>query len=154
MTYRIRGLDPTPYRHLAGLSDAELARKGAVRMTVDSHPGFPCRVTLDDLDPGQTVLLVNHVSHEHGPYRASHAIFVGEAAQAPADYVDSIAPALDRRVLSLRAFDRHGMMADARLAQPGEADAAIRELLSDDAIDHIDAHNAVRGCFAARVDRA
>ena len=40
------------------------------------------------------------------------------------------------------------------LAQPGEADAAIRELLADPAIDHIDAHNATRGCFAARIERA
>jgi hypothetical protein len=46
------------------------------------------------------------------------------------------------------------MMQDAALAQPGEADAAIRGLLANEAIDHIDAHNAIRGCFAARVDRA
>ena len=154
MTYRIRGLDPNPYRPLMGLSDAALATKGASRMTVDSKPGFPCRVTLEDLEPGTSVLLLNHVSHEDGPYRASHAIFVSESASAAADYEDSIPPALDRRILSLRAFDEDGMMIDARLAQPGDADAAIRTMLADAAVDHIDAHNAVRGCFAARVERA
>jgi hypothetical protein len=46
------------------------------------------------------------------------------------------------------------MMQDAALAQPGEADAVIRRLLADEEIDHIDAHNAIRGCFAARVERA
>lgn len=153
MTYRIRGIDPAPYRRLAGLSDPELAQKGAVRMIVDSRPGYPCRVTLDDVEPGKTVLLVNHVSHEGGPYRASHAIFVSEDAAEPAAYREAIPPALNRRVLSLRAFDRAGMMADARLVQPGEADAAIRELLANEEIHHIDAHNAVRGCFAARVER-
>jgi hypothetical protein len=40
------------------------------------------------------------------------------------------------------------------LAQPGEADATIRKMFTDDAVDHIDAHNATRGCFAARVERA
>jgi hypothetical protein len=153
MTYRIRGIDPAPYRWLAGLSDSELAEQGAVRMTADSHPGYPCRVTLDDVEPGQTVLLINHVSHQEGPYRASHAIFVSEHATEPADYRERIPPALDRRVLSLRAFDRSAMMVDARLVQPGHADAAIRELLANEAVDHIDAHNAVRGCFAARVER-
>jgi hypothetical protein len=46
------------------------------------------------------------------------------------------------------------MMTDAALAQPGEADPVIRRMLANDAVDHIDAHNAIRGCFAARVDRA
>ncbi|MEO7602329.1 MAG: DUF1203 domain-containing protein [Sphingomicrobium sp.] len=154
MTYRIRGLEPTPFRHLIGLPEAELASHGAVRMTVDSRPGFPCRITLDDVDPGATVLLINHVSHADGPYRASHAIFVSEGAPTPADFADSIPQALDRRVLSLRAFDGAGLMADARLAQPGEADEVIRAMLGNASVHHIDAHNAVRGCFAARVDRA
>lgn len=154
MTYRIRGLDPTPYRHLLGLSDADLVGEGAVRMIVDSKPGFPCRITLDDLEPGATALLVNHVSHEGGPYHASHAIFVSESASATAEYADSIPPALERRILSLRAFDTSGMMVEAALAQPGEADAVVRGLLANESVDHIDAHNAVRGCFAARIERA
>lgn len=154
MTYRIQGLDPAPYRHLFGLPDDDLARHGAVRMTADAHPGYPCRVLLDDVEPGRTVLLVNHVSHEGGPYHASHAIFVVEDDAIPATYLGSPPPALDRRVLSLRAFDGSGMMIDARLAQPGEADAALRAMLVEPAVDHVDAHNAVRGCFAARIERA
>jgi hypothetical protein len=45
------------------------------------------------------------------------------------------------------------MMIDAALAQPGEADVAIRRLLASELVDHIDAHNATRGCFAARIER-
>lgn len=155
MTYRIAGLDPNPFTHLFGLSDEEIAGRGAVRMVADARPGFPCRVTLDDVEPGETVLLVNHVSHDgNNPYRASHAIFVSENATEAAVYEDRVPPALDRRILSLRAFDANGMMADAALAQPGEADAVIRRLLSNETVDHIDAHNAIRGCFAALVERA
>ena len=103
---------------------------------------------------GETLLLLNHRSHDgDNPYRASHAIFVSESATEAAVYEDEIPPALDRRILSLRAFDKAGMMSDAALAQPGEADAVIRRLLADNAVDHIDAHNATRGCFAARVER-
>jgi hypothetical protein len=151
----ISGLDPSQFAHLVGLNDDELATHGAVRMTANGEPSFPCRIQLDDAKAGEPLLLVNHVSHGgNNPYRASHAIFVSESATEAAVYQDEVPPALDRRILSLRAFDGSGMMVDAALAQPGEADLVIRRLLSDECVDHIDAHNAIRGCFAARVERA
>ena len=155
MTYRISGLEPSQFSHLFGLSDEELAKHGAARMIANGQPSFPCRIQLDDAKAGEPLLLVNHLSHEgNNPYRASHAIFVSETADSPAVYEDEIPPALDRRILSLRAFDRRGMMVDAALAQAGEADPAVRRLLANEEVDHIDAHNATRGCFAARIDRA
>ena len=155
MTYKISGLEPSQFRHLFGLGNEELAAHGAVRMIADSSPGFPCRITLDDAEAGEALLLVNHVSHDgNNPYRASHAIFVSENAGQAAVYQDEIPPALERRVLSLRAFDQDGMMVEAALAQPGEADQVVRRLLANEWVDHIDAHNATRGCFAARVERA
>jgi hypothetical protein len=154
MTYKITGLEPSQFAHLIGLGDEELAAQGAARMIADTKPSFPCRVTLDDAEIGEALLLVNHVSHDgDNPYRASHAIFVSESAGQAAVYEDEIPPALERRVLSLRAFDNDGMMVDAALAQPGEADEVVRRLLANEWVDHIDAHNATRGCFAARVDR-
>lgn len=154
MTYRITGIDPSPYRPLFGLPDDELAKQGIVRMTVDAKPSFPCRVSLTDRDIGESVLLLNHVSHDvANPYRASHAIFVTETEQAPGEYVDEPAPVFATRVMSLRGFDADGMMADALLTQPGEADAGIRKLFANPAIETIHAHNAGRGCFAARIER-
>ena len=153
MTYRIKGLEPAFFAPLFELDDTELESRGMSRMTV-GNPNFPCRVTLRDCDIGDEVILLNHVSHDgNNPYRASHAIFVSKSATEAADYVDAIPPALDRRVLSLRAFDSNGMMIDAALVQPGGADPAIRLLLANPAAIHIDAHNATRGCFAARIDR-
>jgi hypothetical protein len=154
MTYRIEGLDPARFAHLVGLSDDQLAAHDVVRMKADARPGFPCRIRLDDAAAGETLLLVNHISHDgNNPYRASHAIFVSETAAEAAVFEDAIPPALDRRILSLRAFDGQGMMSDAALAQPGEGDAVIRRLLTDQMADHIDAHNAIPGCFAARIER-
>ena len=153
MTYRITGLDPAPYKPLFGLSDDELAARGAVRMTV-TDPTFPCRVSLTDRAIGESVLLVNHVSHDvANPYRASHAIFVTEGEDAAGDYVDEVPPVFGPRVLSLRGFDAEGMMAAAILTQPGEADAGIRSLFDNPAIETIHAHNATRGCFAAKIER-
>lgn len=154
MTYRITGLDPAPYKPLFGLSDAALAERGVVRMAVTQKPGFPCRVSLTDGEVGETVLLLNHMSHDvANPYRASHAIFIGEGAETAAEYVDRVPPVFEARVLSLRGFDRDGMMADAVLAQPGEADAAIRKLFANPEIETIHAHNATRGCFSAKIER-
>ena len=153
MTYRIAGLDPTPYRPLFGLPDEELASCGVVRMRVDGG-GFPCRVSLTDRAVGETMLLVNHFSHDvANPYRSSHAIFVTESEQEPAVYVDQVPPVFETRVLSLRGFDRDGMMADAILTQPGEADAGIRKLSANPEIETIHAHNATRGCFSAKIER-
>jgi hypothetical protein len=153
MSYVVKGLDPTPFRPLFGLSDEELAERGVVRMTVNS-PTFPCRVSLTDRALGEKVLLLNHTSHDvANPYRASHAIFVTEGAEEPAEYVDGIPPVFKTRVLSLRGFDKDGMMAEAILTQPGEAEAGIRKLFANPGIETIHAHNATRGCFSAKIER-
>lgn len=153
MTYVVRGLDPTPFRSLFGMADEELAERGIVRMTVDSA-AFPCRVSLTDRRLGESVLLLNHVSHDiANPYRASHAIFVTESDEEAAEYVDEVPPVFKTRVLSLRGFDKAGMMAEAILAQPGEAEAGIRKLFDNPRIETIHAHNATRGCFSAKIER-
>jgi hypothetical protein len=153
MTYRIAGLDPAPFAPLWAMDDDELAHHGARRVAADADRGFPCRVSLKDAREGEPLLLVHHVHHDvDGPYRSAFAIFVRERAER-AVYGDDCPPCFDGRTLSLRGFDDDGALASARLAAPGEADAAIRSLLADPRIAHINAHNAAHGCFAARIER-
>ena len=153
MTYRIAGLDPAPLRPLFALSEEELAERGMMRRTVTEKPSFPCRVSLVDRDIGEQVILLNHVSHDvANPYRASHAIFVADVEQA--EFVDTVPPVFESRVLSLRGFDSQGMMADALITQPGEADQGIRALFTNPEIATIHAHNAARGCFSAKIERS
>ena len=155
MTYRITGLDPATFEHLASASDDALAANGAVRVTADTAPGFPCRVTLTDAKPGETLILLNHVSHDVAtPYRSSYAIYVREHGAVQADYHDCVPPVFVGRPLGLRAFDATGMLKAAALAMPGQADAKIREVFADPDIAYIHAHNAAHGCFAAKVERA
>ena len=100
------------------------------------------------------MLLLNHVSHDvANPYRASHAIFVAEGGDEAANMSTMFRRCSRPRVLSLRGFDKEGMMADAILTQPGEADAGIRKLFENPEIETIHAHNATRGCFAAKIER-
>ena len=79
MSFRISALDVTQFNHLFGLGDEELAAQGVQRYTVTDKPGFPCRVSLKDAEPGGTVLLMNYTHLDAAtPYRASHAIFIEE----------------------------------------------------------------------------
>lgn len=158
MTFVISALPADEFRPLIGLPEEDLAARGVIRRTVDSKPGFPCRVTLEDAEPGETVLLLNY-EHQPAPtpFRASHAIFVRESAAnvPPVRYVDEIAPVLAVRPhISLRAFDAVGMMRDAAVAPGADLAPAIEGLLADPDVAYLHAHYAGMGCYAARIDRA
>ncbi len=154
MAYVIAGLDPAPFRHLFGRSDDELAAVGVIRMTADAKPGFPCRVTLEDAEPGEDLLLLNY---EHlavdTPYRSRHAIFVRDGAAEVARFADEVPEQLSRRLLSVRAFDSAGMMTDADVIEGTELDPLIRRMFDDPVVEYLHVHNAKRGCFAAEVRR-
>jgi hypothetical protein len=153
MTYQITGLSPETFAHLIGSPDDILAAAGAVRVTA-TGPGFPCRVSLEDAKAGETLILLNYTSHDVAtPYRSTYAIYVREAASPIAPLIDKTPPVFEGRPLGLRAFDAGGMLRNAALALPGEADAKLRALFDAPEIAYIHAHNAAHGCFSAKVER-
>lgn len=155
MDIRIRGLDAAPFHALLHLPPAGLAEHLATVRIADSHPGFPCRVSLDDALPGETVLLTNF-QHQNAatPFRASHAIYVRAAANQTFDAVNTVPPALARRTLSLRAFDADGWLVGARLATGQEVLSIARELLRNPDVACLHAHAAAAGCCLAWIGRA
>lgn len=154
MTYRITGLSPESFAHLIGADEVTLSRHGAVRVTAEADRGWPCRISLQDAGAGESVILVNHISHNVAtPYRSAYAIYVREAAHRAVEYIDQPPPVFEGRPIALRAFDRDGMLCTAALALDGDADAKIRALFDDEEIAYIHAHNAAHGCFAAKVER-
>jgi Protein of unknown function (DUF1203) len=153
MTYQITGLAPQDFVPLFALSDSELAQRGAMRV-IATGPGFPCRISLEDAAEGEELMLLHHTSHDvQTPYRSGYAIYVRKDIAAPASYTDTPPPVFAGRPLGLRGFDEGGILRDAKLALPGEADRAIRALFDNPAIAYIHAHNAAHGCFSARIDR-
>jgi len=153
--FRISGLLATPFRPLYGLSDQDLAAKGIKRYLVDKHPGFPDRIEMCDARIGQSVLLLNHVCQPADtPYRASHAIFVREGAETTYVGLDEVPESMRSRVLSLRAYDAAGMMIDADIIDGSEVESLIGRLLENIEVAYIHAHNAKRGCYSGRIDRA
>lgn len=155
MSYRITGLSPEPFRHLFGLPDADLAAQGVKRYVVDKLPGFPDRIEMRDCEPGETVLLLNHICQTADtPYRASHAIFIREGAQRASAFVDTIPEVMLNRLLSVRAFSKDGMMLDADVVEGHSLEPIIKRYFDDPNIEYIHVHNAKRGCYSGRIDRA
>ena len=147
MTYQITGINPDQLDEIA-------RAPGTVRVRASGKPGFPCRVTLEDAEPGEELLLFHHVSHDvDSPYRSSYAIYARTAAKAAARYTDAVPPIFAGRPLAMRAFGADAMLKTASLSMPGEADQTIRQLFELDEVAYIDVHNAAHGCFAARVER-
>ena len=154
-SFRIRGLDPQRFNQLFEKSDDELAAQGARRYVVDASPGFPDRIEMRDLEPGEKAILVNHTHLDaDSPYRSSHAVFVREGATHAYDRVDEVPEVLRRRLLSVRAFDKDAMMLDADVLEGDYLRKWITSTLEQPDVDFIDVHYAKPGCFAARVRRA
>lgn len=153
--YRITGLPPEDFAGLIGASESVLAARGAVRVAAESSAGYPCRVSLADAARGETLILLNHVSHDVAtPYRSAYAIYVREGADKAATYDNELPPVFANRPIAFRAFDADGMLRNAALALSGDAEDKIAMLFADPAIAYLHAHNAAHGCFAAKVERA
>jgi hypothetical protein len=155
MAYRYTGLSPAPFAPLLALDDDALAARGMRRMIADASPGFPCRISLEDAEPGERVLLL---AYEHQPartpFRASGPIFIRERARAAFDRVGDPPPAFLTRPLSLRAYDETGMMCDADITAGAEIETLLARLFDHPDAAYIHVHYARRGCFAGRVERA
>lgn len=108
-----------------------------------------------DVEPGDTVLLLNHVCQPvDTPYRASHAIFIREGAAETYESIDEIPEVMLTRLLSLRAYSADGMMLDADIATGSQIEPLIARLFDNPLVSYIHAHNAKRGCYSGRIDRA
>lgn len=155
MSFQIQALESAAFQHLFGLSEAQLAQLGARRYQVDSFPGFPCRLSLTDLEPGQTALLLSF-PHLQGdtPYRSEGPIFIGEQAETARIEANNIPAVLTRRPISVRAYDRDGWMRHAEVIE-GETPLRqqIEHYLDDSEVEFLHLHYARRGCYAARVVR-
>ena len=151
---RYIGLEAAPFAPLFDLDDEALAAMGAARVTCTEKPGFPCRVSLDDAEPGESLLLLSFRHHDTAsPYRAEGPIFVREKAATAYDS-SALPPVMRTRTLSVRAYDAGGMMRDADIAQGSDVEALCERLLARPEIAYLHVHNAKPGCFAARVERA
>jgi hypothetical protein len=154
MSFRITGLPAEEFAPLFAMSDTELAAHGAVRRTADDRqPGYPCRISLTDSQPGDELILINYEHHPVGsPYRMRFAVYVRKGEQR-FDAIDEIPAQLRCRTLAVRAFDAEAMMVGWELVDGRDLQPAIDKLFADPRAAYLHIHYAAPGCYAARVDR-
>ena len=137
------------------MSDAELESHAARRMNVDSHPGYPCRVSLMDAPAGERVILTSFRHHDVvSPYQSAGPIFVRENAQTAEPKVNEIPVMFHHRLLSVRGYDDAAMMKNARVVEGKALEETIREFFTTETISYLHIHNAGPGCFNCMVQRA
>jgi Protein of unknown function (DUF1203) len=155
MNYQISGIDPTPFQHFFSMSDTELANHGISRSVADESPGYPCRVSLEDAGVGEELLLLSYAHQTaHSPYRANGPIYVRKNAVTQAVLANEVPQSFRLRLLSVRAYDYAHFMVDAEVIEGVELESVIAKFFINKQVAYLHVHNARRGCYAGRVDRA
>lgn len=153
--FLIKALDKQPFISLMGSTEAELLVENARWISVDSNPGYPCRVSLIDAEIGERVLALPFWHHQvNSPYRASGPIFIRERAETVKLEINTIPNLLRHRMLSVRAYSLHHNMQDAEVTQGSHLEKAIKNQLKNDKVSYLHIHNAAAGCFNCAVYRA
>jgi hypothetical protein len=138
---------------------ADRLRAGGGEVYVaDAKPSYPCRQCLRDAEIGEELILVSYdpfeASGTTSPYRSASPIFLHREMCTPYSPEPKLPEQLTCRTLSVRAFDADEKMVDAAIIQGDTLAETLDGLLANGEVHHIHVHNASRGCFAARVDRA
>jgi hypothetical protein len=155
MSFRITGIDPKPFLSLYGLDEAQLDKRGVIRVIAENDTGYPERIELRNARRGEALLLLNHTHQPaQSPYRSSHAIFIREGATEACEVSDEVPEVLRTRTLSLRGFDEREHIASAVLVEGTVLDEAIERMFAMSSVRYAHVHYAAYGCYAARIDRS
>jgi hypothetical protein len=151
MPFQISGLAGSNFKNFFELSDAQLKQSGMSKVIVDADFGYPDRISLEDVPIGTELILLNF---EHQPepsaFQSKGPIFVSRSSSSITKTLQNEIPAsMAERTMSLRAYNDEGMMVEGCVLED-----AISRLFSSKTTAYIHAHYALRGCFAARIDRA
>ena len=153
-SFQLIGLSHEIFESLFDLSDAELAARGVMRVVADESPGYPCRVSLEDAEVGEELLLLpfSHLP-ENSPYRSVGPIFVRRGATtrnlAPGEIPDYVAS----RLISVRAYDASHLMVGAAVCEGSAVAEEIERQFLRDEVAYLHLHNAKPGCFSCAVRR-
>ena len=155
MSFQISALSAKSFAYLSSLSNQDLIEQGVDKVIVDAKPGYPCRVSLEDGNVGETVFLLNYThQNEQTPFKASHAIYVRENAKDCVIGCDVVPFAFKSRLLSVRAFNDAHRMIDADVVDGADVASTIVQMFEEASVSYLHLHFAKQGCFAAKVLRA
>lgn len=152
--FQVSPLSSQAFAHLFSLPDAELERQGIVVRRAVEGDRFPCRISLRDARPGERALLLNYEHQDADtPYRSRYAIFVIDGAEEARLAPDELPPVFHGRPLAVRAFNASGILLEAGMGVGEDVRPVIERLLANPDVAYLHVHNAMHGCYSARVDR-
>ncbi len=123
-------------------------------MKVDEKPGFLCRVSLEDAELGEEVILIPFEFHKtKSPYQAKGPTFIRKGVKQKELRKNEIPKMLNHRLLSFRGYDRGGIMKVAIADEGINTKERIEEIFSHEEISYIHIHNSSPGCFNCEVRR-
>jgi hypothetical protein len=155
MDFKITGLPVTSFASLLHLGDDALCVHGVEREVADAPNAYPCRITLEDAAPGEEMLLLSYAHQPAGtPYASAGPIFIRRTAVATRTSLNEVPEQQRRRLLSVRAYDHRDWMVDAEVQEGTQLEALIERFLANPQVSYLHVHNARRGCYACRIDRA
>ncbi|HSP07189.1 MAG TPA: DUF1203 domain-containing protein, partial [Acidobacteriota bacterium] len=151
----VSGLPEDDIAPLFGLTDAELAARGARKCIVDEESAYPCRVSLVDANVGETVMLTVFPHHSvSGPYQGTGPIYVRQGARRARLQVNEVPEVVRKRLMSVRAYDDQGTMVASEVVEGRDIEKQIEAFFAIDSVRYLHLHNARPGCYSCRVDRA
>ena len=154
MEFRISALDDQIFNSFFELNDAELEKVGGKRIIVDEKPGYPCRVSLEDAEIGEEVILVPFEFHKtKSPYQAKGPIFIRKGVKTKKMDKNEIPKMLNHRLLSFRGYDKSGFMKSALTEKGNKTIEIIGKIFENKNIEYIHVHNSSPGCYNCQVNR-
>jgi hypothetical protein len=154
MSFQIHALSAEQFEPLFSMTDEALAEINARRKTVDTKPGYPCRVSLVDAEPGETVILTNYLHQSaNSPFQSSHAIYVRENVSQAFPEAGSVPEFFNNRLVSVRGFDKNHHIVDADMVEGEGLSENITKMMGSPQVEYLHLHNAKLGCYIAWVTR-
>ena len=147
----LSGIDHAPFEGLFELSDLQLREIGAVRRHATEAFGFPCRISLEDAQIGEELLLLPYEHHPaKSPYRASGPIFVRRGVRRRQLDAGEVPGYVARRLISVRAYDTASLMVASAVCDGNAVADQLDELFADHRVRYVHLHNARAGCYSCQ----
>ena len=154
-SFQLVGLSPEPFKPLFELGDAALAKLHARRVVSTRKPGLPCRISLEDAEIGDELLLLPYTHQPAAsPYQASGPIYVRRGSKQRRLAAGELPSYVTSRLISVRAYDSAHMIVAASVCEGVLAAGEIEQCFENELVAYIHLHNAKRGCFSCQVNRA
>ena len=153
--YRVFPIDEQLVKRIRQTRQDEFGHRLSVSVATENDTG-PCRSCLRVFVPGEGRLLFSYAPNpcDH-PYNEIGPIYIHENDCQPyAEHQEFPRELRTRRPISLRCYDKAGLMVGGELVGDRPVEEVITSLFGDPDVAFLHARTATVGCFMARIDRA